>query len=81
MTMTPFIKFILISFVIIVNLLMWVWTGIQTDAFALGLNEHVYNIVLVIINGLVTTGSGLIAYLGLKAPVFEGDDQEDESHE
>jgi hypothetical protein len=68
MTLTPFIKFILIAFVFLVNVMLWIWTGIKIDAFALGLNENVYNIVNVIISGMVTGGSALLAYLGLRAP-------------
>jgi hypothetical protein len=70
MVLTPFLKFVLIAFVFSVNVMLWIWTGVQADAFALGLNEHVYNIVNVVISGMVTAGSALLAYVGLRAPTL-----------
>ena len=73
MTLTPMLKFILIAAVFLVNVLMWIWQGIQVDALAVGMDVHVYNIVSVVISGLVTAGSTLLAYLGLRAPTAEKD--------
>lgn len=69
MTLTPTLKFLIVAFASAVVVIGWVWTGIKVDALALGMNEHAYNIGLVVISSLSTAASGLLVYLGLKAPV------------
>lgn len=69
MTLTPTIKFLIIFFASAVLVASWIWTGVKVDALALGLNEHAYNIGLVVLASLTTAATGLLTYLGLKAPV------------
>jgi len=69
MTLTPTIKFFLVASIAFVNIVNWIWTGIQTDVLALGLDQHVFNIGVVILSSLVTAGSGVLTYLGLRNPL------------
>lgn len=68
MTLTPAMKFAVIAVAFTINLLILIWTGIKVDALAMDMNEHAYNIVLTIITILNTGATGLLVYLGLKAP-------------
>ena len=70
MQLTSTMKFLIIAFASSIVVLGWIWTGIKIDALALGMDEHAYNIGLVIISSLGTAASGLLVYLGLKAPVM-----------
>lgn len=69
MTLTPGLKFAIITFASMVVVSGWILTGIKVDALALGLNEHAYNIAVVVIGSLNTAALGLLTYLGLKSPV------------
>lgn len=69
MTLTPTLKFVIIAFASSIVVVGWIWVGIKVDALALGLDEHVYNIGLVVIGSLNTAALGLLTYLGLKSPV------------
>lgn len=70
MELTPAWKFAVIAFAFLANVMLWIWTGIKGDALALGLSENWYNIVLTTISGFVTSGSALLAYLGLRVPTI-----------
>lgn len=68
MTLNPFQKFLVLTFAGVIQGLMLVWTGIKVDAFALGLNENLYNIVLTAITICNGGALAMLAMLGLKAP-------------
>lgn len=66
--MSPNVKVGIIAYAFIINSLVVIWTGIQLNVSNLGLSLDVYNIVLTIVTTLNLGASGLLAYLGLKAP-------------
>lgn len=69
MTLTPTIKFLLMTMAVVTSLALLVWTAVKVDALALNLNEHVYNIVLIVIVSLDTMMTGVLGYLGLRSPM------------
>jgi len=71
MTLTPLTKFVVITTAFVVNLFLLIWLGIKVDVFALGLNEHVYNIVAIVLTFSNSGVTALLVYLGLKAPTIE----------
>lgn len=71
MTLSPGIKFAIIAYAFVVGMAVLAWTGIQADATAIGLNEHVYNIVSTVLGVLSAGATGLLGYLGLKAPTLD----------
>lgn len=76
MTLTPMMKFAIISFATLISLASWIWVGVQTDALAVGLNTHVYNIVAIVIAGFMQLSTILLAFLGLKAPTLPPNQEE-----
>ena len=73
MTLTPLQKFLALTAAGLIAGANLVWAGIQVDALALGLNEHIYNIGTVVLSVLNTGVVGLLALLGLRAPTKEED--------
>lgn len=71
MTLTPTIKLILMTMAVLTSLALLVWTAVKVDALALNLNEHIYNIVLIVIVSLDTMMTGVLGYLGLRSPLAD----------
>lgn len=71
MTLTPRLKFLVIAWAFVTSVFVLAWTGIQLDALAIGLNEHVYAIVLTIAVIVDKSAVALLGYLGLRAPTIE----------
>lgn len=71
--MNPNIKVAIIAYAFLVNSMVVIWTGIQLNVSNLGLSLDWYNIVLTVVTTLNLGASGLLAYLGLKAPVIDKD--------
>lgn len=71
MVLTPLQKFLVIAFAGIVTGFNLIWTGVQTDALALGLNQHVYNIGTTVLATANTGAVGLMVVLGLRSPTSE----------
>ena len=71
MTLTPLLKLIVIAWALLSSMFVLAWTGIQGDLLAIGLNEHVYAIVLTVAVIVDKAAVALLGYLGLKAPTVE----------
>ena len=69
--MSPTVKALIIGYAFIVNSAVLIWAGIQLYATNLGLSTDWYNIGLVIVTTLNLGASGMLAFLGLRAPVIE----------
>lgn len=68
MVLSPLQKFLVIVVAGVVQGFVLIWAGIKVDAFALGLNENLYNIVAIV---LTIANSGVVALLvilGLRSP-------------
>nr|ART39086.1 H511 [uncultured bacterium] len=70
MQLTPALKVAIITFAFMTSIAMLIWTSIKTNALALNLNEHLFNIILVVIVMLDKGASALLVYLGLRAPTI-----------
>ena len=71
MTLTPTLKFLVIAYAFLINSAVLIWTGIQINAQNLGLSLDWYNIGLTVLTTLNLGASGLLVYLGLKAPTVD----------
>lgn len=69
MTLTPTTKLLLMTMAVATSLALLVWSAVKVDALALNLNEHIYNIVLIVIVSLDTMMTGVLGYLGLRSPL------------
>lgn len=79
MTLTPLQKFLIITYAFLINSALLVWTGVQVNVANLGLSVDWYNIGLTILTTLNLGASGLLVYLGLKAPTL-GDHDDSVTH-
>lgn len=71
MTLTPNLKFLIIAYAFLINSAVLIWTAIQVNVSNLGLSLDWYNIGLIVLTTLNLGASGLLAFLGLKAPALE----------
>ena len=71
MILTPTQKFIIIALAAVVQGFVLIWAGVKVDAFALGLNENVYNIVSIVVTIANSGMVGLLVMLGLRSPTEE----------
>jgi len=70
MTLTPTLKLLIITYAFLINSAVLVWVGIQVNVSNLGLSPDWYNVGLTVLTTLNLGASGLLGYLGLKAPVM-----------
>ena len=66
MRLTPTLKFLIIAWAFVTSMFVLAWTGIQLDLEAVGLNPHIYAIVLTIAVIIDKGATALLAYLGLR---------------
>ena len=76
MTLTPTLKFLIIAFAFVTSMFVRAWTGIQLDLEAIGLNPHVYAIVLTIAVIIDKGATALLAYLGIRRVSLDDFDDE-----
>jgi len=75
MSLTPLQKFLLLVAAGLIAGFNLFWVDIESDMLALGLNEHVFNIVEKLLKVLSSGAVALLALLGLRAPTKgEGDE-------
>ena len=70
MTLTPTLKFIIIATAVVIALASEIWTDLEVDLGDIGLDGPVFNIVDKVLNKLDLAASGLLVYLGIKAPTI-----------
>jgi hypothetical protein len=68
MKLTPTLKVLIGGFAFTINVLLLIWLGIKTDALALEMNIHLYNIIFTVITILNAAMSSVLVFLGLRTP-------------